>query len=174
VAGWKPTPDLVPTTGLVHLSDRLDTVGPIARTTEDLHLMAEVLASIEFVSEFDLNHCTFGVPATFLDQADDDVTAAFAGAVARNGLGTHSVEMGFDPAVIRRAGLLHVEAGGYDTHRDVLEQRPDAWSNEIRELLTYADRERPPESWPRPIGGSMQREAQAPRCSPTSIAAATH
>ena len=68
------------------------------------------------------------------------MTAAFAGAVARIGLGTRSVEMGFDPAVIRRAGPLEVEAGGYDTHRDLLEQRPDAWSNEIRELLTYADR----------------------------------
>ena len=65
MAGWKPTPDLVPTSGLVHLSDRFDTVGPIARTTEDLHLMAEVLASIEFVSEFDLDHCTFGVPPPF-------------------------------------------------------------------------------------------------------------
>lgn len=139
VAGWKPTPGLIPTSGLAPLSDRLDTVGPLARTTEDLKIVAEALTGASLASDLTPEHCTFGVPATFLDGADHDVAAAFRRSVARLTIDTRTVDVGFEPAVIRRAGLLAVEAGGYDTHRDLLENQPDTWSAEVRDLLIFAD-----------------------------------
>ena len=158
VAGLKPTAGVVSARGVVPLSWRLDTVGPLARCAADLGLMLAAMAG------FDPEHpgsveapggpigaipggealagVTFGIIKS-LDRVemDLDVRREFDRSIEIvEGLGgsIQRIELpGHDPAVARRAGLLVCEAEGAVIHERDLAAWPSAFSPGFRRMLEY-------------------------------------
>jgi aspartyl-tRNA(Asn)/glutamyl-tRNA(Gln) amidotransferase subunit A len=133
VAGLKPTHRVVSARGIVPLSRRLDTVGPIARCVADLGLMFDAMAgfdpeypgSVQRPGEAthlarekaDLAGVTCGVIANLdLVEVDADVRTAFARSIEvleAFGASIRRIDLpDYDPTTARRAGLLVCEADG--------------------------------------------------------------
>jgi Asp-tRNA(Asn)/Glu-tRNA(Gln) amidotransferase A subunit family amidase len=158
VAGLKPTHRVVSARGVVPLSRRLDTVGPIARCVADLGLMFDVMAGFDpeypgsvqrpgeathpATQKADLTGVTCGIIAN-LDRVemDADIRSAFARSIEMlEGLGTSIRRIDFrdyDPTTARRAGLLVCEADGAAVHERAMTEWPGAFSPEFRRMLEY-------------------------------------
>ena len=158
VAGLKPTVGVVSARGIVPLSWRLDTVGPIARCVADLGLMMDVIAGFDpehpgsveplrgtivpVTDRADLAGVTLGIVAS-LDRVgmDSDVRSAFARSIEiLEGLGAsiRRIDLpGYDPAAARRAGLLVCEAEGAVVHERAMTESPGAFSDGFRRMLEY-------------------------------------
>ncbi len=158
VAGLKPTTGLVSTRGIVPLSYRLDHAGPLARSVRDLARVTAILAgadprSPESVPAPDgwqagegapasLQGCRIGVP-DYLDTVDleNAVGEAFAAALeVLKSLGARISRVdlgGYDPAPMRRAGLLLSEAEAAHAMAAELEARPAQASSSFRRMLAY-------------------------------------
>jgi aspartyl-tRNA(Asn)/glutamyl-tRNA(Gln) amidotransferase subunit A len=166
VAGLKPTHRVVSARGVVPLSGRLDTVGPIARCVADLGLMFDVMAGFDpeypgsvqrpgeatrvATEKADLTGVTCGI-ITNLDlvEMDADVRSTFARSIEMlEALGASIRRIDFadyDPTTARRAGLLVCEADGAAVHERAMTEWPGAFSPEFRRMLEYgrdAPRER--------------------------------
>jgi len=157
VAGLKPTHGVVSARGVVPLSRRLDTVGPIARCVADLGLMLDVIAgfdpeypgSVERRSEAthpaekaDLTGVTCGIIANLdLIEMDADVRSAFARTIEMLealGASIRRIDLpDYDPTTARRAGLLVCEADGAAVHERAMTEWPGAFSAEFRRMLEY-------------------------------------
>lgn len=137
LAGWKPTPGLIPTTGLLPLSGRLDTVGILTKTVRDLQITAQAAG---FVSKGppteDPPHLL--TPIDLVEQTEPEVQKAFWEAVSRLGWDLERIRLGLDPALIRRAGLLAVEAEAYLYYRNEMSADPNGFSTRLRSMLEYA------------------------------------
>ena len=158
VAGLKPTHGVVSTRGVVPLSRRLDTVGPIARCVADLGLMLDVMAGFDpeypgsvqgpgeathlAKEKADLGGVTCGIIANLdLVDMDADVRSAFARSIEMLealGASIRRIDLpDYDPTTARRAGLLVCEADGAAVHERAMTEWPDAFSTGFRRMLEY-------------------------------------
>lgn len=138
VTGLKPTAGLVSLHGVVPLSPTLDTVGPLARSPDDLATVMAVLAGDDpqdpmsrpvppdwqpTAPDLALNRLRLGVP-TILDEIEIEpaLRRAFEAAVGRlaaRGARVAPIAIaGWEPSPLRRAGLLIAEAEAADLHPD--------------------------------------------------------
>ncbi len=138
VAGWKPSPDLIPTGGLLPLSARLDTVGLLAPKADDLVIAAQACGFLG-PSPADARRPHLLIPIDIVQRTSPEIQEAFREAIAGLGWRTEQVRLGLDPARVRMAGLLAVEAEAYLFHRQALEQALHGFSPELRSLLQYAE-----------------------------------
>ena len=159
IAGLKTTGGAVSRRGVVPLSPWLDTVGPIAATVEDLAIVWSVfedpdpgwawwrpapadrprppLGRVRVAVPDLIERVT--IPASHR-KVFHDVCAALAqdmGADIQVDLG---VALPFDPAVVRRRGLLLCEADGAREHQVALASNPEGFPPLLRELFAYGDR----------------------------------
>ncbi|HYE51392.1 MAG TPA: amidase [Azospirillaceae bacterium] len=161
VAGLKPTYGLVSTAGLLGLSWTLDHVGPLARTVQDLALLADTLVwfdpawpdsrpappgwSAAIGAERrarPLAGLRVGRPDVVERVAcEPAVLDAYAAALeVLRALGAEIVPTaipGWDPGPTRRAGFLVVEAEGAMAHEAALARDPGGFSPAFRALLEY-------------------------------------
>jgi aspartyl-tRNA(Asn)/glutamyl-tRNA(Gln) amidotransferase subunit A len=127
VVGYKPTKDRVPTEGAFPLSPTLDSIGPIARSVEDVAAADAILAGEEpwRVEPAALAGLRFGIPQGLpLDELDSVVAGRFEAAIdALGGSGARLADMDFpifdDMARVQSpATIATVEA--YQIHRERL------------------------------------------------------
>jgi aspartyl-tRNA(Asn)/glutamyl-tRNA(Gln) amidotransferase subunit A len=158
VAGLKPTFGLVSTRGVVPLSPRLDTVGPLARCVTDLGLMLDAMAGFDpdhvesvrapegssyaVAARGDLAGLRLGLIEN-LERAemDPDVRRVFGEAVElleRLGGKLRRLELpGYEPTPARRAGLLLCEAEAAVVHERDMAASPGAFSPAFRQMLEF-------------------------------------
>ena len=127
VVGYKPTFGLVPGDGVIMLSWSLDHVAHMAANVEDAALMLDVLDATEHVAYTtalakDVAGLRVGVPVAALQNADPEVVAAFAAAVAAlRDSGVTVVEVDaptaedFDLAMLMGLVVSRCEAAAYHT-----------------------------------------------------------
>jgi len=148
VAGLKPTHGVVSTRGVVPLSRRLDTVGPIAHCVADLGLMFDVMASSSEATRRpaperpELTRVTCGILANLdLIEMDAEVRSAFTRSIATIealGWSIRRIDLPeYDPITARRAGLVVCEADGAVIHERAMRDWPGAFSCEFRRMLEY-------------------------------------
>ncbi|HYC03744.1 MAG TPA: amidase [Azospirillaceae bacterium] len=161
VAGLKPSYGLVSTAGVVSLSWTLDHVGPLARTVQDLGLLAEVLVWFDPAGADSrpappgwtaligperrsrpLSGRRLGRPdAVDKVGCEPAVLEAYEHALdVLRVLGAEIIPLsieGWDPGPTRRAGLLISEAEGSMAHEAALADHPEQFSDEFRGMLTY-------------------------------------
>ena len=139
IAGWKPTPGLAPTQGLLPLSRHLDTVGVLAGSTTQVRAAAEAAGFLGRSHAADESPL-LRVPADLVGRAEPRIQDAFWDTLALIGWSNETVQLGLDPADVRRAGLLAVEAEAYLFYREALHSNPEGFSPRLRSMLEYADR----------------------------------
>jgi aspartyl-tRNA(Asn)/glutamyl-tRNA(Gln) amidotransferase subunit A len=150
--GLKPTNGRVPVTGLAHLSWTLDTIGPLARSPEDLAALMEALEGPDVNDRtgvvlpvpsdlpLSLSDLTLGVPDyEALAECEPMVVDSFkqlmtaletAGAVLRP-----ITVQGWVPGALRRAGLLVSEVEGAEIFGGVMDG--PGLSEPFRAMLDY-------------------------------------
>jgi aspartyl-tRNA(Asn)/glutamyl-tRNA(Gln) amidotransferase subunit A len=162
VYGLKPTPGLVPRTGVVPLSWTLDTVGPLARDPATLAAMLRVLAGFDRddpesrpspdrwergdAMAHDLKGLRFGIPRQIETVGiEPEVAAAFEAAVARaiaHGAEVRPVDIeGWSPGPLRRAGLLVAEAEVAAAIGPRIQAAAEGVSDGFRAALAFAGRQ---------------------------------
>lgn len=138
VYGIKPTPGRVSPAGLVPLSEWLDSIGPIARSIDDLAALLEVLADPV---------ATVATPRRLvvLDRFDDlacepAVLAAYERALGQfDDMPRGTLTLADDAAGVRFAGFV-VAARELIGHLGVVRrEQPRNLSDELRFMLDYAD-----------------------------------
>lgn len=153
VSGVKPSRGAVSIDGTVILSRKLDNIGPLARTSEDLGLILPIMAgfdpscaeSREMVLPALDQPATayrFGV-ATALEGigVEGEILAAFYGVCET--LGGHKIKLepkpfaGFDLGATRRAGLLICELDMALFHQQNLADHPEYFSPELRKMIDW-------------------------------------
>ncbi|WFU78204.1 amidase family protein [Bradyrhizobium sp. CIAT3101] len=107
VIGFRPTVGRYPMAGVLPVSPTRDTIGPIARTVEDIILVDSVMASTNAaVSPSNLSGLRIGVPRKlFVDVADADSRALFENTLQR------LREAGAEVVEIDLPGLVQAEKG---------------------------------------------------------------
>lgn len=149
VVGLKPTYGLVSTRGVCYVSWRLDHVGPIAGSVADVSILLQAIAGYDA-------HCPesripaprggrvfrLGVLKNYEKTSlSPQIRTAFDRALATfRDLGYAIAEVdigGYDPAYLRRCGLLMVEADAALIHEKDLRERPDLFSGQTREMLRF-------------------------------------
>ena len=158
VAGLKPTFGLISARGVVPLSRRLDTVGPITRCVTDLLVMLDVMAGFdpehiesvrapnEPIHPITARENLTGLRVGLIEnlervEMDPDVPRSFGEAlsmVERLGGALHGIDLpGYEPALARRAGLLVCEAEAAVVHERDMATHPDAFSPAFRRMLEF-------------------------------------
>lgn len=158
VAGLKPTFGLVSARGVVPLSRRLDTVGPLARSVTDLGLMLDAMAGFDpaYVESVetpagatasamvgdDLAGLSLGVIESLERvEMDADVRKRFDEALElleRLGGKLRRLDLpGYEATPARRAGLLVCEAEAAGVHEADMAAHPDAFSPDFRRMLEF-------------------------------------
>jgi aspartyl-tRNA(Asn)/glutamyl-tRNA(Gln) amidotransferase subunit A len=151
VWGLKPTPGVIATSGLSHLSWTLDTIGPLAASAAGLRAALDAMrgeaSPIHDGSDARAGDGTgrtvvLGLPdAALLAGCTSPVRDAFEALLARlptRGISTRPVAIGpWDPGRARRAGLLVSEAEGGFLLGAELDKGTDGFSETYRALLTY-------------------------------------
>jgi aspartyl-tRNA(Asn)/glutamyl-tRNA(Gln) amidotransferase subunit A len=152
--GYKPTYGLLPVDGIVPLSWSMDHCAAMARTVEDVALLAEVAARRPGYETVELSSSTrkgvrglkVGVPEATLIGADPEIEDAFTSAVAslsRAGVEIHPVIIpaaDLDTANAMGLILSRCEAAAY--HRDWLTAYPRAYTRDVYEQLDEATKVR--------------------------------
>ena len=138
VAGWTPSGGTIPTGGLIRLSSRLDRVGLLATGADDLWLAAQSAGFLDG-SPPDVRPPRLLIPEDLVERTPADVRERFRERLSQLGWDLEKVRLGFDPARVRRAGLLAVEAESYLIHRQALRENPEGFSDQLRSMLEYAD-----------------------------------
>lgn len=152
VVGLKPTYGVFSNTGVAALAVWLDTVGPLARTVDDVALLFDAMASFDpdwggavaapAVPPAVPERPRFAVLENFDSVPQQaEVRAGFelalAAVEARYGpVRTCRID-GYVPSVSRRAGLLISEADGWVAHEALLEAVPDCHSEAYRSMLRF-------------------------------------
>ena len=139
IAGWRPSPGLVPTDGLLPLSRHLDTVGLLAGSTTEVRTLAEDAGFLE-PSPTTHQPPHLRVPVDLVERAEPPIQEAFWETISLIGWSNETVRLGLDPADVRRAGLLAVEAEAYLFYGDAMQSHPEGFSPRFRSMLEYADR----------------------------------
>jgi aspartyl-tRNA(Asn)/glutamyl-tRNA(Gln) amidotransferase subunit A len=130
IVGFKPTASRVPREGVYPLSQTLDSVGPLAHSTECCATLDAILRGVDPapLREVPLNRIRLLLPTTLvLDDVDEPVGRAFERAIeALSRAGVTIVRRPLDdlqriPQINTGGGLAAAEA--YAWHRELLEQR---------------------------------------------------
>lgn len=156
--GLKPTAGLIGSSGLSHLSWTLDSIGPLARSPEDIGLALAVLAGPDPDCPSSqqpppgwqamppappaLADCVLGVPdAHVLEICEPEVRTAFAAlcdAARATGATLRTVQLaGWDPGALRRAGLLVSEAEAGHLLADAIAADPEGFSEGFRKMIAW-------------------------------------
>jgi len=147
VYGFKPSHDAARGEGVVPLSFTLDSVGPLARTIEDLATLADVLhegpvRSSDRSRTISLAGLRIGVPrqldAIALTASVASAFASFLDALRGAGALVTSVDLpNWEPTKARRAGLLISEAEGASYYTQALGAGLPGLSSEFAAMLRY-------------------------------------
>ena len=138
IVGFKPTASRVPREGVYPLSQSLDSVGPLAHSTECCATLDAILRGAEPrpLPEMPLNRIRLLLPTTLvLDEMDEAVGRAFERAVeSLSRAGVTIVRQPLDelqriPQINTGGGLAAAEA--YAWHRKLLEQRGNEYDPRV-------------------------------------------
>ena len=138
IVGFKPTASRVPREGVYPLSQSLDSVGPLAHSTECCATLDAILRGVEPrpLPEMPLNRIRLLLPTTLvLDEMDEAVGRAFERAIeALSRAGVTIVRQPLDdlqriPQINTGGGLAAAEA--YAWHRKLLEQRGNEYDPRV-------------------------------------------
>lgn len=139
LAGFKPTQSRVPLTGVLPLSESLDSVGPLANSVADCALVDAVLAgeAARVPQPLPLNRLRFARPKQCMfEELDAPVADAVAKAISKlSAAGAEIVDVDFPalarwPDVLRTGHMIASEA--YATHRRWLEAKRDLYDPRVR------------------------------------------
>jgi len=153
ISALRPTDGRVPLTGVFPTTWTFDTVGPMARTVEDLAALIGVLAGYddrdprsvgagvgEYEAELEagIAGMRIGLPRNFyFDDVDADIVTLVRGAAdVLASTGAELVELdlpGADDAVDDTTGMIMAEA--YAIHRDRLEHEAGRFGEDVRRRL---------------------------------------
>ncbi len=157
-AGIKPTNGLVSSRGVTLLSWNLDHVGVLARSVADLGAVLNAMAEFDSQDaqaraapkDFDLHlgnissldGLTLGrVAVDKIVEVESDIMEAYQKAIATLvalGARIKDVSMAdYDHALMRKWGILIVEAEAALTHEKTLTDNPGGFTDELRERLEY-------------------------------------
>lgn len=144
VSGLKPGRGSVSAQGVTRLSRRLDTLGPLARSSRDLRglwpLLRQTAREDRLVGPADLASTRWALVADCEPLGvDADIATAFQQFVATLP-GSIQLQRKFadaDFSAIRRAGLLMCEAEANVTFAGKLSRRPALFSEELQRLLKW-------------------------------------
>jgi Asp-tRNA(Asn)/Glu-tRNA(Gln) amidotransferase A subunit family amidase len=158
IVGLKPTFGLVSTRGVVPLAFRLDHVGLLGRSIEDVALLLDCLARFDHECVDSRAAPVARDPPTWRDQpiaativglprnfeaieTAAPVREAFAAAVRRlEALGCRfkQIELaGYQPRDARRAALLCCESDAANTYSQILADAPERLSKQVRAMIDY-------------------------------------
>jgi aspartyl-tRNA(Asn)/glutamyl-tRNA(Gln) amidotransferase subunit A len=150
VYGFKPSHDAARSEGVVPLSFTLDSVGPLARTIEDLAILADALHegpvhSSDCSRTISLAGLRIGVPrqldAVALTAPVTSAFARFLDALRGAGAVVTSVDLpNWEPTKARRAGLLISEAEAASYYTQALGADLPGLSSEFAAMLRYPAR----------------------------------
>jgi aspartyl-tRNA(Asn)/glutamyl-tRNA(Gln) amidotransferase subunit A len=138
IVGFKPTASRVPREGVYPLSQSLDSVGPLAHSTECCATLDAILRGVEPqpLPELPLNRIRLLLPTTLvLDEMDEAVGPAFERAVeSLSRAGVTIVRQPLDelqriPQINTGGGLAAAEAFAW--HRQLLEQRGNEYDPRV-------------------------------------------
>ncbi|MFD1704946.1 amidase [Methylopila henanensis] len=148
VTGLKTTFGLVSRAGCMPLSHSLDTIGPLARSAEDLRLLMPILAGPDprdpetggrwTPDPRAASEMTIGVPKAFyVDGLEPDVARAFEAAIAAfRSEGVRIVEVDLpDQARIAGAALIVLASEAAALHRNGLRRSPELYGDQTRARL---------------------------------------
>jgi len=156
--GHKPTYGLVSQRGVIPLSVLLDTVGPLARSARDLHLVMQTVASYDRADPYarrppanfswsdaqepDLSGLTLARVRTedCFDVDLDILSARDAALKVMEDLGATVISVtldDYDPIAMRNAAVLLLQAEAFAYYRQELEQHPDQFTPLLQERLEY-------------------------------------
>jgi aspartyl-tRNA(Asn)/glutamyl-tRNA(Gln) amidotransferase subunit A len=138
LVGFKPTARRVPLDGVVPLSTKLDSAGPLARTVADCALLDRILAADAdtVAAPLPLRDLRLAVPQTvFLDDLSEDVANAFAAALHRlSAAGAQIIESPMPEfahaAEVNSRGAL-VSAEAFAWHRRWIETRREKYDPRV-------------------------------------------
>jgi aspartyl-tRNA(Asn)/glutamyl-tRNA(Gln) amidotransferase subunit A len=140
VVGFKPSQTYWPATGVMPLAFGLDTIGPLARSVDDIAvLLGErlenlALQGLRFARLENVRHV----------DAEPECEAAFEAALAlliANGIGVQTERVrGYEPGPARRAGFIVSEADAAAAHKELLAESLDAFSPEFLAMLRYGEK----------------------------------
>jgi aspartyl-tRNA(Asn)/glutamyl-tRNA(Gln) amidotransferase subunit A len=138
--GFKPSQTYWPATGVMPLAFGLDTIGPLARSVDDIAvLLGErlenlALQGLRFARLENVRHV----------DAEPECEAAFEAALAlliANGIGVQTERVrGYEPGPARRAGFIVSEADAAAAHKELLAESLDAFSPEFLAMLRYGEK----------------------------------
>jgi aspartyl-tRNA(Asn)/glutamyl-tRNA(Gln) amidotransferase subunit A len=140
IVGFKPSREYWPVEGVMPLAFGLDTIGPLARSVDDIaFLLQEPLDTRD------------PPPLRFARLANADQVAVEAecqaafdaalGVLATRGIATTCVHVpGYDPGQARRAGFVVSEVDAAQVHGFLLQSTPHAFSSPFRAMLDYGMR----------------------------------
>jgi aspartyl-tRNA(Asn)/glutamyl-tRNA(Gln) amidotransferase subunit A len=139
VVGLKPSYGAVSRDGVFPLAHSLDTVGPLARTVGDVAAAMGVLAGLQ-PRQAPATPPRIGVVRHFHERdlaPSPDMAAAIDGAVARlEAAGAELVEIELPPLQqFNAVGWTILFAEAYAIHRTWLQQRPEQYGAQAREVL---------------------------------------
>lgn len=147
IVGFKPSRNLLDTLGLLPLSWTLDTVGPMAKSVDDTFITLAAMLGIPMDPAKlpnDIKGMTIGIPWELLDASNyltDEVRAAFERAIGKfKELGAiiKPVNLtGYDIKKIRHAAWLVCEVEAAEFHLDTLRDNPDAFSKNLRSMMSH-------------------------------------
>ena len=140
IVGFKPSQTYWPVIGVMPLAFGLDTIGPLARSVEDIaFLLGERLAKPALE----------GLRFVRLENAhrvdiEPECEAAFEAAVASlvaNSIDVHTARVpGYELGPARRAGFIVSEADAAVVHKKLLSELPEAFSPEFLAMLRYGEK----------------------------------
>jgi aspartyl-tRNA(Asn)/glutamyl-tRNA(Gln) amidotransferase subunit A len=182
ISGLRPTCGRVPNRGALPVSASLDTIGPMARSVDDVARIFVALAGFDpadptsvdapldarvLAGDADVTNLRIGVPRNFyFEDMDPDIAAAVRGvAVALGKAGATVVEVELpDADVAHRFATTIILADACALHADALDHRRDAISQQVFERMNkgrslsavdYARAERFREEWRRMLRGQF-------------------
>ncbi len=150
--GLKPTRGLIGRSGMSHLSWTLDTIGPIARSADDLARALAVLAGPDAGDPASLEAPFVRLPrtlslaipdlaGTLLEPEVKTAFAAFCDDLRQKGVRlVHVAIAGWRPPALRRAGLLLAEAEAGVLLGATMDADPDGFSKTFRDLVSFGRR----------------------------------
>ena len=140
IVGFKPSQTYWPVIGVMPLAFGLDTIGPLARSVEDIavllgeRLAKPALEGLRFVRLENAHRVDI----------EPECEAAFEAAVASlvaNSIDVHTARVpGYELGPARRAGFIVSEADAAVVHKKLLSESPEAFSPEFLAMLRYGEK----------------------------------
>ena len=161
IAGLKPTYGVVSTRGVMPLAHALDHVGPMARSSEDITMMLNVMAGFDpedpagrhgptdFSTALNASGSISGFNIGYFsdldkisgETSDPAVSVAYTIAVEKlKGMGACLKAVswdGYEPAKVRPKALLLIEADLANIHAEMLDKNPDGFTSTFHARIEF-------------------------------------